>query len=191
MKLKGIWNRFIFFPYKCRFKKCGSRVLFESSFEIEGAKYISLGNNIRTKPRFHIAAIDEHNGLHFNPQITIGDNVSINYDVHICAIDKIIIGAGTLLGSKIFITDHFHGDTSLESLKISPSERLLTTKGPVIIGNNVWIGEGVAIMPGVSIGDNAVIGANSVVTKDVEPFSVVAGNPSRVIKRFGAEEWNE
>lgn len=59
------------------------------------------------------------------------------------------------------------------------------TKGPVIIGNDVWMGYRVIITSGVTIGDGAVIGAGSVVTKDVEPYTVVAGNPAKPIrKRF-------
>ena len=54
---------------------------------------------------------------------------------------------------------------------------------PVVIGNDVWIGSRVTILPGVTIGDGAVIGASSVVTKDVEPYTVVAGNPAEIIKR--------
>lgn len=55
--------------------------------------------------------------------------------------------------------------------------------GDVIIGNYVWIGANVFINPGVKIGDNSVIGANSVVTKDVEPFSINGGVPSRLIRK--------
>ncbi|MEI8287855.1 MAG: acyltransferase [Verrucomicrobiota bacterium] len=51
--------------------------------------------------------------------------------------------------------------------------------GDVVIGNRVWIGYGALIMPGIKIGDGAVVGANSVVTRDVEPFAIVAGNPAR------------
>lgn len=56
------------------------------------------------------------------------------------------------------------------------------TKGDVIIGNDVWIGYGSTILSGVKIGNGAVIGAKSVVTKDVEPYSIVAGNPIKFIK---------
>jgi virginiamycin A acetyltransferase len=60
-------------------------------------------------------------------------------------------------------------------------------KGDTLIGNDVWIGYRAAIMAGVKIGDGAIIGAYSVVTKDVEPYSVVAGNPAKLIKlRFPA-----
>lgn len=52
----------------------------------------------------------------------------------------------------------------------------------IIIGNDVWIGANVSIMEGVTIGDGAVIGACSVVTKDIEPYNIVAGNPARFIR---------
>jgi acetyltransferase-like isoleucine patch superfamily enzyme len=58
----------------------------------------------------------------------------------------------------------------------------------VRIGNDVWIGWGAHIMPGVTVGDGAVIGAKAVVTRDVEPYAIVAGNPARLIrKRFDEE----
>lgn len=62
------------------------------------------------------------------------------------------------------------------------------TKGKVVIGNDVWIGNNVTIMSGVTIGDGAVIACNSHVVKDVEPYSIVGGNPARLIKyRFDKE----
>jgi len=65
------------------------------------------------------------------------------------------------------------------------------TKGNVIIGNDVWIGAHALILSGVKIGDGAVIGARSVVTKDVEPYAIVAGNPARIIgMRFDQETIN-
>ena len=69
--------------------------------------------------------------------------------------------------------------------KSTPSLDDLPFKGDTVVGNDVWIGQNVTIMPGVHIGDGAIIGANSVVAKDVAPYTVVAGNPIKVIrKRF-------
>jgi len=56
------------------------------------------------------------------------------------------------------------------------------TKGNVIIGNDVWIGTNVTIMSGINIGDGSVIASNTLVTKDIDPYSVVGGNPSKLIK---------
>lgn len=56
-------------------------------------------------------------------------------------------------------------------------------KGDVNIGNDVWICENVLIMSGVTIGDGAIIGANSIVTKNVDPYTIVAGNPAKKIKK--------
>lgn len=65
-------------------------------------------------------------------------------------------------------------------------------KGDINIGNDVWICENVLIMSGVTIGDGAIIGANSIVTKDVAPYSIVAGSPANIIKnRFNAHQFIE
>src|SRR3990167_5957126 len=62
------------------------------------------------------------------------------------------------------------------------------SKGDTIIGNDVWLGNSVTIMPGIKIGDGAIIATNSVVTKDVPPYSIVGGNPAKLIReRFDSE----
>lgn len=67
----------------------------------------------------------------------------------------------------------------------APALSKLPLKGDIVIGNDVWIGQNVTILPGVHIGDGAIIGLNSVVGSDVEPYTIVAGNPAKVIrKRF-------
>ena len=57
------------------------------------------------------------------------------------------------------------------------------TKGDINIGNDVWLGSGCTIMSGVTIGDGAVVSSSAVVTKDVPPYTVVAGNPAKVVKQ--------
>jgi|TARA_B110000091_G_scaffold117155_1_gene126327 acetyltransferase-like isoleucine patch superfamily enzyme len=64
-----------------------------------------------------------------------------------------------------------------------------TCKGDIKVGNDVWIGATSTIMSGITIGDGAIIGAGSMVTKDVPPFAIVAGNPSKIVKyRFTEEQ---
>lgn len=76
--------------------------------------------------------------------------------------------------------------------KHTPALDMLPLKGDTVVGNDVWIGMDAMIMPGVTIGDGAIIGAGSIVAKDVEPYTVVGGNPTRQIKkRFPESEIKE
>lgn len=67
----------------------------------------------------------------------------------------------------------------------------LPLKGDTVVGNDVWIGQNTTILPGVHIGDGAIIGMNSVVGSDVEPYTIVAGNPAKLIRRRFDEELTE
>lgn len=77
----------------------------------------------------------------------------------------------------------------MEGWEQTPSARSdLPLKGDTVIGNDVWIGQNATILPGVHIGDGAIIGLGSVVGSDVPPYTIVAGNPARVLrKRFDDE----
>ncbi|KLV31419.1 Vat family streptogramin A O-acetyltransferase [Priestia megaterium] len=66
--------------------------------------------------------------------------------------------------------------------KHTPTLDQLPFKGDTIIGNDVWIGMDTVIMPGINIGDGAIVAAKSVITKDVEPYTIVGGNPAQKIK---------
>ena len=69
-----------------------------------------------------------------------------------------------------------------------PKKEDLPYKGDTVIGNDVWIGQNVTFLPGVHVGDGCIIGANAVVASDIPPYSVVVGNPAKVLrKRFHDE----
>lgn len=69
-----------------------------------------------------------------------------------------------------------------------PAMSDLPLKGDTVVGHDVWIGQNVTVLPGVHVGDGAIVGLNSTVTRDVPPYTVVAGNPARVIReRFDRE----
>lgn len=155
----------------------GHSILFKVT--TVGEKYISVGKNSRINEYSYLTAWDRI-GI---PMLTIGDNAKIGAFNHITCANKITIGDNLLTGKWVTITDNSHGTTSVEELKCPPISRKLHSKGPVIIGNNVWIGDKATILPNVTIGDGAVIAANAVVTKDVPEYCVVAGNPARIIKR--------
>ena len=73
----------------------------------------------------------------------------------------------------------------------SPAMSDMPLKGDTVIGNDVWIGQNAVILPGVHISNGAIIGANSIVGNDVEPYTIVVGNPARVIRRRFDDEMIE
>lgn len=174
-----------------RFGSIGENPRIPLPNTILNPQYMYIGDNFFTMYNFRIEAYDEFRGKRYSPKITIGNNVIFNTDCHIGCINEIIIGDNVLCASRIFISDHFHGSTDGSDINIPAAYRELTSKGPVIIGENVWIGEGVAIMPGVTIGKNCIIGANAVVVGSFPDNCVIAGVPGKVIKRFDPEICNK
>jgi acetyltransferase-like isoleucine patch superfamily enzyme len=167
--------------------EAGGRIYFGSDCVIVGPRYIRCTGNFTAQDRNRIEAIDLHGGHRYAPTIIFGNNVSMENDCHIGAVNRIEIHDNVLMASRVYISDHSHGGTTPEDLRIAPNQRAIISKGPVVIEADVWLGEGVAVMPGVRIGRSSIIGANSVVTRDIPPFSVAAGAPARVIKSLGSD----
>lgn len=111
-------------------------------------------------------------------KILIGDYTQINPFTVIYGHSPISIGSNVMIAPQCILVagNHDYKQTDVPMLKAGN-----LTKGPLIIEDNVWIGAGSIILDGVKIGYGAVVGAGSVVTKDVASFSVVAGNPAKVI----------
>jgi acetyltransferase-like isoleucine patch superfamily enzyme len=163
--------------------------LIRLPFFIRNKKYIKIGLNFTTGPGCRIEALPGENvikGLRNSILIDIGNNVQINDYVHIGSVGNIKIGNNVLIASKVYISDHNHGDYAGElqdSPYVKPMSRTSYSK-PIIIGDNVWIGEMVCILPGVEIGKGSIIGALSVVTKSIPENSIAVGSPAIVIKEF-------
>lgn len=88
-----------------------------------------------------------------------------------------------MTGKWVTISDNNHGLTDSKSLQIPPLKRTVVSKGPVIIKENVWIGDKATVLAGVTIGQGAIVAANAVVTKDVPPYSIVAGAPAKILNK--------
>lgn len=183
LKLCFSWIKTKFFFKKAR--------LIRFPFRVRGKKFIEIQEGFTTGFNCRLDAFDVYKKKEV--LIFIGKNVQINDDVHIGAIEKIEIHDNVLIASKVFITDHNHGnytginqDTPLSA----PKSRPLTSK-QVIIEKNVWIGESVSILPGVRIGEGSIIGSSAVVNKDIPPFCIAVGVPAKVVKKFDfkTNEW--
>ena len=149
-----------------------------------GLENVSIGRNFRAGERLKLRTFSSWEGRSYSPVIKIGDNVNVETDCHISAINRVEIGDGVLLASFVYISDHSHGAVTADELDMPPLSRSLVSKGPVVIGRNVWLGEKVTVLPGVTIGEGAIIGANSVVTHDIPAYAVAAGTPAKVIKQL-------
>lgn len=142
-----------------------------------------------------------------NPNIVVGDftyfadtdfekHVTHHYDF---IGDKLIIGKFCQIGAGVeFVMNGANHQMNAVSTypfyifgswdQSAPSKEDLPFKGDTVVGNDVWIGQNSTILPGVHIGDGAIIGLNSVITRDVPPYTIVAGNPAKSVrKRFDDE----
>lgn len=181
-KLRRAWRKSYTYLKLKNVGKCGRNVTVIPEMQLMNPQYICIGDDCYFGPGCRIEAWDAYNDKHFSPKIEFGNDVRINSDCHIGCIRHIRIGDQTLLGSHVMIIDHSHGCMSKEEAAVHPSLRDLFSKGEVVIGKRCWIGENACILPGVHIGDGCVIGANAVVTKDMPAYSVIAGNPAKVVK---------
>lgn len=102
-------------------------------------------------------------------------------------IGPVTIGNNVIMAQHVVISGLNHNYTNPEL----PVSRQGVSVKPVVIGDDCWIGANAVITSGVTVGKHAVVAAGSVVTKDVPPFSVVAGNPARLVKRYdtGSGTW--
>lgn len=127
--------------------------------------------------------------------ITIGDNTFIGRGLFTIA-DRLEIGDDVMISWNVTIVDH--NSHSLKFSERSNDVRMNAFEGikhwdcvkiaPVKIENKAWVGFGCSLLKGVTIGEGAIVGANSVVTKDVPPWTIVAGNPARVIREIPLNE---
>lgn len=170
--------------YSKFFKHFGSSSRIMKGGYYNDLQCISIGEKCVIGENVALTAWSKFKDELFTPEIIIGDNVSIGFNSHITAINKIVIGNNVLMGKNVLITDNSHGQFEYSEIKIAPSKRSLYSKGEVIIDDNVWIGDKASILSGVHIGYGSIIAANAVVTKDIPPLSIAAGVPAVIVKKI-------
>ena len=160
---------------------------------LRGLCHMTIGTNFAAAEGLWLEAVTYHAGQRFVPQIVIGNNVAISRWSHITCAKKISIGDDVLIGSKVIIADHNHGEYNgpYTSPLIPPNSRALGGTQEVEIGASVWLGDGVVICPGSKIGEGSIIGANAVVIGTIPPYTIAAGIPARPLKQydFDTKEW--
>jgi|TARA_Y100000310_G_C20683217_1_gene817356 galactoside O-acetyltransferase len=162
------------------FKKKGSNISLRMGVEITGFKNIEIGNNVFFE---RYSSINANDG-----DIKIGNNVSFNYNTNINASDKgiIEIGNDVTVGQNTVIraSDHEYKNINV------PIKYQGHTGGKIIIGNGVWVGANCVITRNTKIGNHSIVNAGSIITRDVDAYSIVGGNPAKLIKKLSNDRKN-
>ena len=143
-----------------------------------------------TRPNIIVGNFSYYSGSDFESRVThhyefYGDKLIIGKFCQIAAnVEFIMNGANHKMNSASTFPFYILEGWNQEVPPLSK----MPCKGDTVVGNDVWIGQNAVILPGVQIGDGAIIGLNSVVGSDVPPYTIVAGNPAKLVrKRFDDE----
>jgi len=162
-----------------RLGSLGKSSLIEFPIKLASPELVSIGNNVRICSGAWLNAKDSSGSG--KTTLFIGDNTYIGRMLHINAWQKVTIESNVLIGERVSIFDASH---NYSDIRLPIRMQGDSYMGRVLIRSGSWIGSGSVIMPGIKIGVNSVVGANSVVTRDVPDYSIVAGNPARLVKKI-------
>lgn len=163
---------------------CGGGIYIGLDVKFVNRGTITLGDSVIIRPSTRVYAGNPQSLVSFGNGTEIGEHSTISSN------NRIVFGKYVLTDPHIFVADHNHAydnpfiPISKQGVKCNPTDE-------VIIGEGTWLGTNVVVVGNVCIGKHCVIGANSVVTKDIPEYSVAAGIPAKVIKRYDFEkkEW--
>ena len=164
-----------------------------------------FGKNLTTGPHSYCDSTNKHNiciGNNCeilgtlccvgNGKITIGNHSEIRTKSFVGSVENIYIGNYVIISNHVTIYDNNNHPTEplkrkqmcIDGFYGEAWSWVHSDHRPVVIEDNVWIGEYSTILKGVTIGRGSIVGCHSVVTKDVPPYSIVAGNPAKVVKKI-------
>lgn len=176
--MKLIYKIFLFFikiPFILKGGKIGKNSFISPGYDFFGVQL----NGVYIKNNVLIGRNNTLNIAQKNGQIKINNGTNIARSCNISAAKKITIGKKCLISYNTSILDHDH---VLDKKGISPIDSGITNGQEIIIGDNCFIGAHCFILKGVTLGKQCVVGANSVVNQSFPNYSIIAGNPAKLIK---------
>ena len=176
------YNRWLYWSRK--FGSYNGKIIIGKHVTFQHPECLYFGKDVNIQKHTFFLPCKKYAGLSYNPKIYIGDGCKIGIRNSFACIHSITIGENVLFAGYVHITDHSHGYEDVEKpIIVQP----LISKGGVVVGDNCWLGFGCEILSGVHIGKHSIIAARAVVTKDVPAYSIVAGNPARIVKQYNFE----
>lgn len=172
MLIKLIWacRGFCLKPF---LKHWGWKSYIGKPLFISNLKRIWIGDRVRIYPGIRIECLNGAN-------LVIENDCSIGQNLHLTIGDVLVIGKGTTISSNVLITDIDHEYRMIDTPIMKQPLRIKKTR----IGENCFIGTGAVILPGTILGKQCVVGANAVIRGVFPDYSVIAGNPGKIIKTF-------
>lgn len=182
--VEGFLRRNRSYRLRKKLKMCGKNFNVQRGVIVKNPNYIEIGCHVSIGNNTFLGPVIEYAGICYSPLIKIGDGTVIGKNCSIASINRVEIGKNVLFAGHVHITDHSHGYEDVTQ-PITPQK--LYSKGPIIIEDDCWLGYSCEILSGVHIGKHCIVAARAVVTKDVPSYSIVAGNPAKIIKQFNFE----
>jgi acetyltransferase-like isoleucine patch superfamily enzyme len=171
--------------YRRVFGSFGRRTVLRHPKLLSNAGSMRIGDRTSIGALAHIELIREYAGVRFFPKIDIGSDVYIGPNLYIVCVGALTIGDGAVLSEYVYLHDSNHGfDPECGPIM----QQRLVHGGDITIGRDCFLGFRAAILPGVKLGDHCVVAMGAVVTKSFPPYSMVAGVPAVLIKKYSLTE---
>lgn len=170
------------FLYKFK-NKCTSSLIYKPLFITPES--IKMGNGVSIFASARIEGVFNYLGESFNPEIVIGDRVSIQQNLHLTCANSVYIEDDVAIAANVTISDIIHPYLDITL----PIEQQPLQFESVRIGRGSKIYNNVVITPGVQLGKNCVVGANSVVTRSFPDYSIIYGSPAKLHRIYRNGEW--
>ena len=172
------------FFYKFHFESIGKKTIIFKPLKLLNSQNITIGDNVNIEENVTLYSVDKYNNTAYGGKIFVGDNTYINSSCNITAANEIHIEENVVIAFNVSFFDFNH---NFDNIHIPVKYSNLKLLGKIRISRNCWIGMNVAIIGNVTLGEYCIVGANSVVTKSFPSYSIIAGVPAKIIKRYHFE----